>query len=138
MTYLVDTNVWFELLLGSDRASMVRLFLRTVDANLLAVTELTLYVLATILSGLERDDVLADLIADLFQGSGVNRMRLDAADLQRIPAVRQQFGLDFDDAYQYIAARKYELVIVSFDEDFDRTDCGKKTPLEIVLSSANV
>jgi len=42
-----------------------------------------------------------------------------------------EFKLDFDDAYQYIAAEKYDLTIVSFDSDFDRTTRGRKTPSEI-------
>lgn len=40
-------------------------------------------------------------------------------------------NLDFDDAYQYVAAEKYTLTLVSFDADFDRTERGKKTPGEI-------
>ncbi len=42
-----------------------------------------------------------------------------------------KFNLDFDDAYQYVAAEKYTLTLVSFDADFDRTERGKKTPGEI-------
>jgi predicted nucleic acid-binding protein len=44
----------------------------------------------------------------------------------------QQFHLDFDDAYQYAAAAKNNLTLVSFDSDFDRTDHGRKTPTEII------
>jgi len=29
--------------------------------------------------------------------------------------------LDFDDAYQYALAEKHDLIIVSFDSDFDKT-----------------
>ncbi len=44
----------------------------------------------------------------------------------------QRFNLDFDDAYQYAAAEKYGLTIVSFDADFDRTEQGRKTAGEIL------
>jgi predicted nucleic acid-binding protein len=43
----------------------------------------------------------------------------------------EQFNIDFDNAYQYRAAEKYDLTIVSFDSDFDRTTRGRKTPVEI-------
>lgn len=43
----------------------------------------------------------------------------------------QKFSLDFDDAYQYAVALKYNLTIVSFDKDFDRTEKGKKIPSDI-------
>jgi hypothetical protein len=42
------------------------------------------------------------------------------------------FNLDFDDAYQYVAAEKHDLTLVSFDADFDRTDRGRKTPADIL------
>ena len=42
----------------------------------------------------------------------------------------QRFNLDFDDAYQYAIVEKYSLTIVSFDADFDRTEQGRKTPIE--------
>lgn len=45
--------------------------------------------------------------------------------------VMQKFNLDFDDAYQYVAAKEYGLTIVSFDSDFDRTDKGCKTPAQL-------
>jgi len=44
----------------------------------------------------------------------------------------EHFNLDFDDAYQYAIAEKYDLTIVSFDRDFDRTERGRKTPGEVV------
>ncbi len=43
-----------------------------------------------------------------------------------------KFNLDFDDAYQYAAAEKYNLIIVSFDGDFDRTERGRRTPPEVL------
>ncbi len=44
------------------------------------------------------------------------------------------FSLDFDDAYQDVAAEKYGLALVSFDSDFDRTARGKKTPAEVLAT----
>jgi len=41
----------------------------------------------------------------------------------------RRIHLDFDDAYQYSAARRYGLLIVSFDADFDRTTEGRVIPL---------
>jgi len=43
------------------------------------------------------------------------------------------YKLDFDDSYQYVAAEQNGLTLVSFDNDFDRTNKGKKTPAEITL-----
>jgi predicted nucleic acid-binding protein len=46
--------------------------------------------------------------------------------------------LDFDDAYQYVAAGKYDAIIVSFDSDFDRTERGRMVPPQILHSSKNI
>ncbi|WP_456366658.1 PIN domain-containing protein, partial [Thermococcus sp.] len=40
----------------------------------------------------------------------------------------EKFNLDFDDAYQYRLAELYNLKIVSFDSDFDKTERGRLTP----------
>ena len=39
----------------------------------------------------------------------------------------ERFQLDFDDAYQYAAAVKHELTIVSLGADFDRTERARIT-----------
>jgi predicted nucleic acid-binding protein len=46
----------------------------------------------------------------------------------------EQFNLDFDDAYQYLAAEKHGLILVSLDSDFDRTERGRQTPVEALDS----
>ena len=52
-------------------------------------------------------------------------------DMTLVIQAAQQYHLDFDDAYQYVAAAKNNLNLVDFDSDFDRTDQGRKTPAEI-------
>jgi len=42
--------------------------------------------------------------------------------------VSNQFKLDFDDSYQYAVAQKFDLRIMSFDSDFDRTEKGRMIP----------
>ncbi len=42
------------------------------------------------------------------------------------------FSFHSDDTYQYTAAEKYTLTLVSFDSDFDRTERGRKMPGEVV------
>jgi hypothetical protein len=52
--------------------------------------------------------------------------------MQELIAVAERFDLDFDDAYQYVAAEKDNLAIVSYDGDFDRTKLGRRTPLQLL------
>ena len=43
-----------------------------------------------------------------------------------------RYQLDFDLAYQCVAAEQADAVIVSFDGDFDRTDHGRQTPADVL------
>ena len=131
--YLVDTNVWLESLLEQEKAAEVRQFLQQTEAHLLAITEFSLYSVGVILSRLKKDDVFEDFLSDTVEDSGVMRIRLDTADLRRVLAVRRQYQLDFDDAYQYVASTKHGYTLVSFDSDFDRTEKGRKTPAQLVV-----
>jgi predicted nucleic acid-binding protein len=64
--------------------------------------------------------------------SGVRVVRLTPADLIPVLDARKRLGLDFDDAYQYVTAKKYGYTFLSFDTDFDRTDLQRKTPGDIL------
>jgi hypothetical protein len=74
---------------------------------------------------------LRKFVQDLFVEGEVSLIHLEAEDIDRLTEVIQQFKLDFDDAYQYVAAEKYSLTLISFDIDFDRTKAGRKTPREV-------
>jgi|GEM_PF-1528648 len=57
----------------------------------------------------------AAYVCQEIEDSGVRRICLTSSDLKRLISIRREFRLDFDDAYQYIAAEKDGLVLVSFD-----------------------
>ena len=129
--YLIDTNIWLELLLEQAQAEAVRQFFQRVETPLLVISEFSLYSIGIILTRLKKDEVFEDFLSDTIEDSGVVRARLDTEDLKRVLVVRRQFQLDFDDAYQYVAAAKHGYILVSFDSDFDRTDRGCKRPHQI-------
>jgi predicted nucleic acid-binding protein len=69
-------------------------------------------------------------VQDTLLDGAVSLVRLDPEDMQALVAIMGQYRLDFDDAYQYRAAEKHGLVVVSFDSDFDGTALGRKTPAQ--------
>ena len=77
-------------------------------------------------------DVFIRFVEDLIITGGVRLLRLSADDAPRLVEVVRRFGLDFDDAYQYVVAERYGLTIVSFDADFDRTERGRKVPGDLL------
>jgi predicted nucleic acid-binding protein len=130
--YLVDTNVWLELLLLQERSTEVRQFLQSIDADKLSMTEFALNSIGLITTRLRKQDVFEAFISDILEDSAVRRVCLSSHDLRRVLSVMKKFKLDFDDAYQYVAAERNGLVLVSFDSDFDRTDIKRKTPEDIL------
>lgn len=132
MKYLVDTSVWLELLLEQDRAEEVRGFLELVAASDLVCTEFTASSIGLVLTRLQRWEVLRQFITDVFINAGVQRVALEPQDFLVLIDTMRDLGLDFDDAYQYVAALRYQLILVSMDAHFDRTPLGRKTPAEVV------
>ena len=132
LVFLVDTNVWLELLLEQERAEEVRDFLSTIEPSLLALTDFTIFSIGIILTRLGKDQLFSDFTADTLEQGEVTSLRLNTSDMRDLLAVGQQFRLDFDDAYQYLAAEKHGFMLVSFDSDFDRTERGRKTPKQII------
>jgi hypothetical protein len=128
--FLIDTNVWLELLLKQEKADEVRHFFMNIDADFLSITEFSLYSIGIILTRLKKDELFKNFLSDTIEDSGVGIVRLNIDDLKHLLTMCHKYQLDFDDAYQYVASEKYELILVSFDNDFDRTERKRKTPLE--------
>jgi predicted nucleic acid-binding protein len=129
--YLVDTNLILEVLLRQAKAEEVKQFFERAPSQQLFLTEFSLYSLGVLLIRRNMHDIFLRAIEDLLFTGGVTLLRLAPADLADVARRSQQFRLDFDDAYQYVIADKHNLVIVSFDADFDRTERGRKQPHQV-------
>lgn len=130
--YLVDTNVWLERLLDQERSEEVGRFLAHTPSERLFITDFALHSVGVVLSRLNRRDALLQFVRDAFLDGAVSLIHLEPEDMKSIVDVMQQFRLDFDDAYQYVAAERYGLTIVSFDADLDRTKKGRRTPDQVL------
>jgi predicted nucleic acid-binding protein len=112
----------------------VRQFLESVDAGQLSMTELALNSIGLITTRLRKQDVFEVFISDILEDSAVRRICLSAIDLKGVLTFMNKFHLDFDDAYQYVAAKRNGLLLVSFDADFDKTDIKRKVPADLLDS----
>ncbi len=129
---VLDTNIFLELLPDQDKSGSVRTLLSTKNPEELGVSDLSLHSVGIILYQKNAAHVFSDFIEDLFGPGGITIFTLECEDMKRLEHVSQSFGLDFDDAYQYGVAEKFDLALVSFDADFDRTDRKRIIPSEIV------
>jgi predicted nucleic acid-binding protein len=130
--YLLDTNIWLERLLDQEKSEEVGRFLAHFPSEQLFITDFTFHSIGIILSRLNRSEVFLQFIRDAFIEGAVSIIHLGPEDMNTLVDVMREFQLDFDDAYQYIAAEHYGLTIVSFDSDFDRTKKGRKTTKELL------
>ena len=132
MRFLIDTNVFLEVILEQDRAQEARAFLVTGEENEFFMSDYSLHSIGLLLFRQARPDVFAEFVQDMVLDGGVIVTGVVAEDVDAVVDAARNFDLDFDDAYQYAVAEKYHLPIVSFDSDFDRTALGRKTPAEVV------
>jgi predicted nucleic acid-binding protein len=86
------------------------------------------------LDRLEQRAILVQFVDDLFVQGKVTLVSVRPEDMVHLVETMDRFDLDFDDAYQYVAAEQSAAVVVSFDGDFDRTERGRKTPAEILAT----
>jgi predicted nucleic acid-binding protein len=129
--YLVDTNVWLERLLDQARSEEVGTFLDRLPSEHLFITDFSFHSISLVLCKLNKADALLRFVRDAFTEGAVALVRLDPEDTGKLVSVMEQSKLDFDDAYQYATAEKYDLTLVSYDGDFDRTERGRKRPAEV-------
>ena len=127
--YLVDTNIFLESLLGQNRTNEVRLFLQSIDLSTIFITDLSLHSIGIILFRLQNFPLFLTFLEDIVI-NGV--LSLTQEDHKTLGQHAQQFHLDFDDAYQYAVAKKYDLQLISFDTDFDQTDRGRQEPVDVL------
>jgi uncharacterized protein len=128
--YLVDTNVWLERLLDQERSAEVGQFLGGIASDELLMTDFTLHSIGIILDRLGQRGTLPQFVDDLFVHGEVTLVSVPPEGMGDLVAQMDRFNLDFDDAYQYVAADRSTAILVSFDGDFDRTERGRQLPVD--------
>lgn len=132
MRLLVDTNIILEVILEQPKASEARALLAKSDEHEFFLTDFSLHSIGLLLFRRKEHDVFRRFMEDMVFHAGTTVACLPAEAMESVTERAQTFNLDFDDAYQYVAAEKYRLTLVSFDTDFDRTARGRKTPAELL------
>jgi hypothetical protein len=132
MRYLVDTNIWLERLLDQEKSEVVSQFLEQIPLSDLFVSDFTIHSIGVILSKYKKFDVFSEFLDDLFVNGQIGQLSLNPNELIKVISNMQEFNFDFDDAYQLSVSQKYDLVIVTFDKDFNTKGIRKNTPEEII------
>jgi len=133
MNLLIDTNIFLEIVLDQEKAMEAKALLAEVEEQEFFVSDYCLHSIGLLLFRRKQYDIFRQFVTDMILNAGIRIVSLLAEDLEALINVAQEFNLDFDDAYQYVLAEKYNLTIVSFDSDFDRTERGRKTPSQALV-----
>ena len=129
---MVDTNVWLERLLDQEKSVIASRFFDLIPTEELFVSDFSIHSIGVILSRLKKFDVFEKFIDDLFVNGQLEQLSLDTVDLLDVITNIQKYKLDFDDAYQFSVAQKYDLTLITFDKNFNAKGIKKNTPDEIV------
>ncbi len=116
MKLLVDTNIFLEVLLEQSRAGEARELLG-IGVHDFLVSDFSLHSIGVLLLKRNKADAFLKFVSDIVIRAGTAVARLNASDMAALVGHAASFSLDFDDAYQYALADKYDLTIVSFDRD---------------------
>ncbi len=135
--YLLDTNIWLERLLDQQQSKVIEQLLNQLPSNRILISDFTLHSIALALTRRRQFEAFARFIQDIFVDGSITLIRLSPEDLPTAVATMQQQNLDYDDAYQYAIAERYNLTLVSFDADFDHTERGRQTPTQVLESAIN-
>ena len=134
MNYLLDTNIILEYLLDQEKSTEVEIFFKKIENHDLFLYEFSLYSLGIICNKRKKDEAFQLFLTDTIISSIIRVLRLDINDYSDLMIAQKRFKLDFDDAYQYTLGKKFNLQIISYDSDFNRTDCHRMTPADVLLS----
>ena len=133
MRLFIDTNIFLEIILEQEKAEDAKALLSKIEEHDFFISDFSLHSIGLLLFYRKQQAIFQQFIKDMIVDAGILITSLSVDNMERIVKTSQEFNLDFDDSYQYVIAEKYDLIIVSFDSDFDRTGRGRKIPEEILI-----
>lgn len=115
--FLVDTNIFLEILLKQERKEDCKRFLDNNIGNL-NVSDFSLHSLGVILFRCDKHDIFQRFIEDIMPN--VRFLSLPMRLYEEMKNSSKNLDLDFDDAYQYSTAKYYGLRVVTMDKDYEK------------------
>ena len=115
--YLIDTNIFLEILLSQKQKDICKEFLSS-NIEHIYISDFSLHSIGVILFRNNKETVFNKFVEDIIQK--IKILTLSEELYSDLGEVKEEFGLDFDDAYQFKIAEEYGLSIVTQDKDFEK------------------
>ena len=113
--FLIDTNIFLEILLNQNKKESCKKFLSS-NADKLSITDFSLHSIGVILFRYHKEDIFQKFAEDIMPNTKL--ISLPIGLYEEVVDARKSMDLDFDDAYQYSLAKYYRLKLVTIDRDF--------------------
>ena len=113
--YLIDTNIFLEVLLKQEHSNKCKTFLdENIDA--LSISDFSIHSIGIILFKYNEENIFFRFIEDVVPN--VNTLSLPREYYKEVIETRKQHALDFDDSYQFNLAKVNNLSLATLDKDF--------------------
>lgn len=132
--YLVDTNIFLEILLARSRKEECKKFLLQLRDGKKAglVTDFTVHSIIVVMDNMNKLTELRTFLSSLTAYRGLHVRNTNLVDEIKATEIAVQNKLDMDDAIQYATALITNAeAIVSFDEHFSNLKIPRKEPRQI-------
>ena len=100
--YLIDTNIFLEILLKQEKSKDCKSFL---DKNIgkLSISDFSLHSIGVILFRNNNENIFTKFISDILPK--LNLLTLPKTGYKELVNIKKKNKLDFDDSYQYSICR---------------------------------
>jgi len=115
--FLVDTNIFLEILLKRAKRKKCKKFLND-HIGRLHISDFSLHSVGVILLRFRKQNTFQKFIDDSMPNTKL--LSLPMANYKDVVQANNRLNLDFDDAYQYSIAKQYGLKLATMDTDFKR------------------
>ncbi|HET6251164.1 MAG TPA: PIN domain-containing protein [Tepidisphaeraceae bacterium] len=131
---MLDTNCFIQIVRSRPDAPQVQALLDGIPRARLFVTDFTVHSIGVVMARFKQVGGYTAFLSGLGVGQELAIVQVEFSRLNQIANACVTHALDFDDAYQYVAAELHGLKLVSLDADFDRTPNGRLTPTAALQS----
>jgi predicted nucleic acid-binding protein len=115
--YLLDTNIFLEILLNQEKKLACQEFISK-NSDKIAISDFSFHSIAVILFRYKKNSILKEFYNDIILKIQV--LNLPKSAYKSLINNMSKVELDFDDMYQYSIAKHFNLEIVTMDTDFEK------------------
>ena len=117
MSYLLDTNIFLEILLNQNKKEKAKKFI-TDNIEQLFISDFSLHSIGVILIRQKKFSIFKEFLNDFIPHANV--LSLSKNKYEKLNETAEKHNMDFDDSYQTTLAKENGLTVITMDHDFQK------------------